>query len=645
MNVDVADLNENQRVAIAWNEGPLLVLAGPGSGKTRVLTMRIARLLTDSPTGRFRVLGLTFTNKAAAEMRDRVEQMIPECRERALLTTFHSFCADILRQHGSHVGVRPDFVILNQDADREAVLADAITSVANGGVNADKSDVRLLPTIDRLLSNCVPAEHVPQIVKGEEFARKLAALYAEYQSQLISNNRLDFSCLLLLAYRLLTEKRVIAEQLRTVYPIVCVDEFQDTNLAQYQVLRAVVGDAPKDLFVVADDDQIIYQWNGASPERLRALRTDFKMQVLQLPANYRCPPEVVVLANRLIRHNLDRAADKQPLYAMKRPRDEAAVRIEHFETLDAELDWIAADIGAAHREATGECAILARTRKVLDAAVGKLQAAGIAASLTVRKAEFTSAPFRFLHAVLRLANSRADREQLRRVCKAFYEIDGIDLQVADVVAASPQFNSDYLRTWCETVRGRSGLESSSQEFLDTGCRALVDRMDWATVVQKALEWFGKKNEQIDGANHEGFTDFVDEMTIWTELQTRILNKYGRDDVTLNVLLQEFDLSEKSPPMPANAVRCLTIHSAKGMEFGHVYLVALAEDQLPSFQAIKKGDASREMQEERRNCFVAITRAQATLTLTYADEYFGWSKEPSRFLKEMEVDLPPLHVLG
>ena len=320
MLIDREKLNENQRIAIDWNEGPLLVLAGPGSGKTRVLTMRTARLLADSPGKRFRVLGLTFTNKAAAEMRSRVEEMVPDCCDRVLLTTFHSFCADILRQHGSHVGIKPDFTILNQDADREAVLADAIQVVAKTGVDTDSGDVRLLPSIDSLLNNYIAPAEVSSVVRDQDFARKLAALYAEYQHQLIVNNRLDFASLLLLALRLLYERPAVAQQLRIVYPSVCVDEFQDTNLTQYRLLKAIVGDTPKDLFVVADDDQIIYQWNGASPERLQALRNDFKMHVLQLPANYRCPPEVIVLANRLIRHNLDRAADKQPLYAMKQAK-------------------------------------------------------------------------------------------------------------------------------------------------------------------------------------------------------------------------------------------------------------------------------------------------------------------------------------
>lgn len=641
MSISRDELNENQRIAIDWNEGPLLVLAGPGSGKTRVLTMRVAKLLADSPGKRFRVLGLTFTNKAAAEMRTRVEQLVPDCRERVLLTTFHSFCADILRQHGSHLGVRPDFAILNQDADREAVLVDAINATIKTGIDTDASDVKLLPSIDRLLNNCIVAADIPKLIQDQEMARKLAALYAEYQKQLITNNRLDFGSLLLLALRLLSERPAIAQQLRTVYPSVCVDEFQDTNLAQYRLLRAVVGDSPKDLFVVADDDQIIYQWNGASPERLQALRDDFKMQVVQLPANYRCPPEVIVLANRLIRNNLNRPADKQPLYAIKQPTTGSAVRVRRFDSLDNELRWVAQDIGQHHGDATGSCAILARTRKLLEAAVTHCAAAGIPASLTIRKAEFTSAPLRFLHAMLRLANARSDRDQLRRVCKAFYELEGIDTQVADVVAAAPQCNGDFLRSWLGIVSTRPALEPHTLTFLGRVQGQLVERSEFLGVIQAALTWCGVKNAALDGQNGEGFTDFEDEKAIWEELQGRTLAKYGRDDLTLNVLLQEFDLSEKSPPIPPDAVRCLTIHSAKGMEFGHVYLAGLAEEQLPSYQAIKKGDTSREMQEERRNCFVAITRAQTTLTLTCASEYFGWSKRPSRFLREMEIDLPPV----
>ena len=184
MTIDLDSLNENQRVAVEWTDGPLLVLAGPGSGKTRVLTTRIAKLLLDSPGKRFRVLGLTFTNKAAAEMRMRVEEMVPDSGDRVLLTTFHSFSADILRQHGNHVGIRPDFTILNQDADREAVLADAIANLEQEREDIDEGDTKLLPTIDRLLANCVPESQVMSVIRDKEFGRKIKALYGEYRRQL-----------------------------------------------------------------------------------------------------------------------------------------------------------------------------------------------------------------------------------------------------------------------------------------------------------------------------------------------------------------------------------------------------------------------------------------------------------------------------
>jgi DNA helicase II / ATP-dependent DNA helicase PcrA len=636
MNLDFSSLNPNQLLAVEWSEGPLLVLAGPGSGKTRVLTMRVAKLILDSPDKRFRVLGLTFTNKAAGEMRQRVEELVPNCRERVLLTTFHSFCADILRQHGSHVGIKPDFVILNQDLDREGVLHDAIAAVSRNGIETDKNDMELLPIIDRLLSKAVHESQILRLFEDQSFAIKLSALYSEYRKQLISNNRLDFSSLLILAHDLLSEKVAIAKQIQTIYPNVCIDEFQDTNLVQYLILKKIVGENPTNLFVVADDDQIIYQWNGASPERLKSLRDDFKMSIIQLPANYRCPPEVIVLANRLILYNLERAPNKEPLYAIKTNYSPDVVRVQFFPSMEDELAWIANDIVKKHGDETGNCAILARTRRVLESAMNKLNEKGIKASLTIRKSEFTSAPLRWLHAVLRLANARSDREQLRRVCKAFYELEGINIDVQEIIADSARIGGDLLRCWFETSRGREGVEENTLKFLQAEQRQIVDRLEVLGFINSSFAWFADQENKLGQHDEEGFTDFYEEKVTWEEIQKRIIEKYGRSELTLNTFLQEFDLSEKSAPIPDDAVRCLTIHSSKGMEFRHVYLMALVEDQLPSFQSIKKGKNSREMQEERRNCFVAITRAQETLTLTYAKNYFGWGKSPSRFLKEMEL---------
>lgn len=632
---DLSNLNDNQKAAVIWDEGPLLVLAGPGSGKTRVLTLRIARLLSESRGKRFRILGLTFTNKAAAEMRSRVEKLVGDQTERALLTTFHSFSADVLRQHGNHIGLRPDFTILTQEADREGVLADAITALSKRGRDFSSEDVKLLPAIDRLLAECVSPENAPSFFRDSGVGERVALLYPEYRRQLIAGNRLDFASLLLEVQTLLTSRPAVVKQIRTVYPHICVDEFQDTNLAQYRILRSLVGESPKNLFVVADDDQIIYQWNGASPERLRELQRDFGMQVLQLPANYRCPPEVIACANSLISHNLDRSPGKQPIVAVRQPSGTpGTVRVVGFGDENKEAEWVARDIREHHGDSPATSVVLARGKRLLDVMAAALMGEGLKASLAVRKGEFDSrGPVAWLHASLRLANARTDREQLRRLCKGFYEIEGVALDVRDVIALGEAYGGDYLRAFIHGARSRE-LEPETTGFLSSMEKILGEKLDFRQYARFAFKWFDAKEQALAGQANEGFTDYHNERNAWEQIENDVVKKYGSDDVTLNVFLQELDLVEKSAPIPPDAVRCLTIHSAKGLEWDHVYIVGLAEDQLPSFQSIKKGQSSREMQEERRNCFVAITRAQASLTLTFAANYFGWSKAPSRFLSEM-----------
>ena len=633
MALDLATLNPNQKAAVTWSEGSLLVLAGPGSGKTRVLTMRIARLILESPGKRFRVLGLTFTNKAADEMRNRVDAMIPDGRDRIQLATFHSFAADVLRQHGSHIGFKPDFVILNQAGDREAVLRDAIDACAAAGVDVSETDVKLLPFLDRFLDSCTHQDEVRAHIRDPELADKTAALFAEYRHQLTKSNRVDFPCLLAKTIELFESLPAVTKLLRVTYPHICVDEFQDTNSSQYRFLRALVGERPKDLFVVADDDQIIFQWNGASPERLTQLRSDYEMSVVQLPANYRCPPAVIDIANKLIRHNISRANDKEQLVAVKTDNQPGTVRLERFDKIQAELDWVAQDIAARGASQSGHCAVLGRTRRLLEEAVTALQTAGLEAALQTRKDEFESTPLRWLHSVLRLANARGDREQLRRVCKAFHGVEGVDIRVEQVVASAAVTGGDLLRSWFDEALARTTISDVSREFLTALRGRIVARLDFQGFIDSGLEWFARLRDDEEH-DQEAFADFEAELAAWRELARSIVERVGRETITLEAFLQEMDLAPKSPPIPEHAVRCLTIHGAKGMEFRHVYLVGLVEDQLPSFQAVKKGADSLELQEERRNCFVAITRAQESLTLSLANEYWGWKKSPSRFLSEM-----------
>ena len=283
--LDLDSLNANQRRTVDWNDGPMLVLAGPGAGKTLVLTTRVARLIQETPDKRFRVLALTFTTKAAEEMRRRVAHLLGPRMRRTRLTTFHGFAADVLRQHGSHFGLRPDFAILNHDEDRHLLLQDAIQDAGHAGIPAGATAKGLLPMVDRLLrdghdggeSQDAP---LPFAAPGKEWIRPI---YRAYFRRLIEGNHLDFGALLVCCLRLFRERPPIARDYRIVYPFACVDEYQDTNRVQDLLLRALYPDRNSNLFVVADDDQAIYQRNGASPERLRRLRTDYAMEVVQLP--------------------------------------------------------------------------------------------------------------------------------------------------------------------------------------------------------------------------------------------------------------------------------------------------------------------------------------------------------------------------
>ncbi len=634
--VDLSSLNANQFQAVNWTDGPLLVLAGPGSGKTRVLTYRIARMVEDSPGKPFRILGLTFTNRAASEMRTRIEGLVPNSRNRILLTTFHSFCVDILRQHGHHIGLRPDFTILPQTVDREAVLDEAIEEVRTDYPEVSYRGEQLLPAVNRLLDNCIATDEALAELSNRNVdnAEVLAAIYATYRRLMIDNNQLDFGCLIAEALGLLERNPNVRRLIHRIYPYVCVDEFQDTNLAQYRVLANLVNPATKNLFVVADDDQIIYQWNGADPKRLQALYTDFGVAVLQLPENYRCPPKVVEAANNLINYNLTRAFDKAAPIAHKSGSDgRSVIRVENFECFEDEADWVANDIGSKRAAKQSDCVVLARTRRLLEPVVGALETKGIDAYIALRKDEFLSNQMVWLHSVLRLANARQDREQLRRVCKSFFDLAGINLQVRDIISDAAAADGDYLRTWQRTALSRQQLDAGTRTFLNEFAPTLSEKLDFRTFVRAAFDWF-EELPDVEPQSNDNESEFLEERATWHDLVEEVEGEFGRDQVTLNVLLQGLDLRSKAPIPQKDAIPCYTIHSAKGAEFNHVYLVGLVEDQLPSYWAVKKGPESHEIQEERRNCFVAITRVQSSLTLTYSDEVFGWHKSPSRFLHEM-----------
>lgn len=628
-------LNTSQTEAALWDDGPLLVLAGPGSGKTKTLTARVARLIGDSSGESFRILCLTFTKKAATEMRERLFKIVPDARDRALHSTFHSFATDILRQHGSHFGLTPEFEILEK-SEQVSIVKHLLASDQDGFsriVSAEKA----LESLEFLFRGLVPDDKVVSLLKDGEVGKQLAALFVAYKQTLRDQNALDYGAILYFCEELLSARPRLVRQLRTVYKYVCVDEFQDTNLAQYQLLRALTPERDANLFIVGDDDQIIYQWNGASPTRINELERHYDLKTIQLPENYRCPAEVVAIANALIAHNGERAAGKKPLKAMRSLAETSPISVEGFDDEDDEAASVAAHVAKRLQLKTlpNEIVVLARNTKLLERVGAALTRVGVEAHVQRRKSQFESAPVRLILSALKLAAVRSDVEISAALTKALSDCIGASIEPDDLAAWSAQTNGDYLEALVQ-------LTSNHLDVPEVVCDTfkMLAGGEYSAFVVSAFTYFDAQEKAIElrEEGNEAYADYPTEREIWRGIVRDLGGDMDAYALPLGQFLQELALANKSPEAPSSSVRCLTIHASKGMEFRHVYLVGMAEDQLPSFQAKKAGDDSREMQEERRNCFVAITRTMESLSLTYAGRYNGWRKRPSRFLADMGLVL-------
>ena len=619
------EFNGNQRKAIEWDDGPLLVIAGPGSGKTLVLTHRIARLLEQSLKDYYKILGLTFTNKAAAEMRSRIIELMPNSEQRIKLTTYHSFAVDVLRQHGHHINIKPDFTILPQRADRLALLDEAIWTESNGKTSRSSSGI--LPLMTQLVDYNISPEQSIKYLKGNfNDAEVLARIYANYRSIMIKSNTLDFPTIIAETLELFKKLPAIKKLIYSVYPYVCVDECQDTNYGQYEILRNIVNPQTKNIFVVADENQSINQWNGADPDILRDLYSNFSMKVVQLPENYRCPPEVVECANKLISNNTANFGSISLPSACRSAKATQVVRVENFTDFNEEVKWVAEDIMKQQSKSHGSFVVLARTNRLLTTAVEALDRSGVGGFMGVQKMEFDSEPMKWFHNILRLANSRNNQEYLRIVCKSFSVLERIKFNIESIISKANADNTDFLRAWREEVLDSKNLSDSARCIVETSLVSLIEHLNYRTFSNDALNWLNSFEQQFNGYNEERKT--------WIELTADIT--VNNRNITLNSLLQQLDHRPKNSTPLESAVPCYTIHSSKGMEFDHVYLISMVENHFPSWQAISKGENSQEMEEERRNCYVAITRTQQTLTITHSKKTKGSTTEASRFLYEMEL---------
>lgn len=623
----LASLSDIQSEAVAVQEGAALVLAGPGAGKTRVLTARIARILDASRHRKFRLLALTFTTKAAMEMRERVEALVPGLAERTFIGTFHAFCTQLLRQHGSHLGMSPDFAIFDQDADRVALLEDALVEAEAAGTAVTIDDVRWLKTIDQLKSRLIVPEKTAERFRDPKAGATAARVYEIYEAALHARNSMDFNGLILGACRLLRDVPGVAERVRQSYPYWLIDEFQDTSPAQYRLIKLAAGDALKNVFAVADDDQIIYQWAGASYRQIERFRADFQPQLIQLVENHRCPPAIVAAANKLVARNTFRTPEKQPIIAAK-PDIADAIAICALPSETEEQQFVAKSIAASPPASWGSTAVLGRTRAMLLPVQEALQAKGIKAAVAQRRDRFISPEFNWLQACLDQALRPNDARTFRLLVDAANRVAGSKLDAEILFAESEAAGTAYFEHWAAAAVASGNAKLAT--LGDLAGQLARSRAQWRQVVRAALPIL------VDDEGGQGIvSDAADDRAAW-EVCLREIRAEKGGELDLDEVIQGLALRSKEPPRDPEAVTLMTVHASKGLEFDSVYVVGLAESIMPSWQSVKQGDNSAEMEEERRNCFVAITRTRGHLTLSYATSYRGWSKAPSRFLTEMDL---------
>ncbi|MDR0354516.1 MAG: ATP-dependent helicase [Deltaproteobacteria bacterium] len=467
---DWASLNVNQQKAALWDKGPLLVLAGSGAGKTRVLTYRLANILANSPGKHFRLLVLSRTNKGAAEMRSRVAELVPDFPNRVNIAAFHSYAAEFLRQYGSHIGVRPDFQMLSDDVDREKMLAEVIAKVGKKPefVIPDNFQASLLlPCLTNLFELSIAPEKAADFLSPSQpdAARELALICAAYREELQAANFMDHPALISAALSLAENCPFIPKHVRRIYTHVLVDDFQEVKAREYELLKKFVAPDPSTFFAAADDEQIFGQGDGADPKRIERLKTDFGVDIVQLPENYRCPPEILSLANSLIAFNHNGREAKRPLVSVKsasRDLDGApggapggAIIARQFSDAEEEMEWLAHDLAEKNLEERERCAILARSTKMLEKMGQKLFLAHIPAYFPGRNKDFLSAPFRMLLAILRLANRQSDKKALAQLNKAFFELEGADVSPSEITFRASAGGLDW--TGCELGWRRSKI--------------------------------------------------------------------------------------------------------------------------------------------------------------------------------------------
>lgn len=629
MSGHLAGLNPEQRAAVEATEGPLLVLAGAGTGKTRVLTTRFAHLLITGQAGPGQVLAVTFTNKAAREMRERVGGLLGRPVEGLWLGTFHALAARMLRRHAALVGLGPDFTIL--DADDQLRLLKQV--MAEERVDAKRwAPPTMLGLIQSLKDRGLPPERTSNADAGDFAAGRAHALYGAYQRRLKEANAADFGDLLLHTTEILRSEAQVLEAWQQRFRYILVDEYQDTNLVQYYWLR-LLAQARRNICCVGDDDQSIYSWRGAEIENILRFEADFPgARVIRLERNYRSSAPILAAAAALIAHNQAR------LGKTVRPAEAApgeAVRISALWDSEEEARTVVTRIESFWRagESLAGISILVRAGFQTRAFEERLLSQAVPYRIVGGLRFYERAEIRDAIAYLRLLARPTDDLAFERIVNVPRR--GVGEAILAQIRGAARANSLPLTRATEQLLAEGGLRGRAREALRT---LMAELERWRATAAKQGP-VAALNEMLEESGYLAY--WRQDPSVEAPGRVENLRELGRalaDFETLESFLDHVALVMENEAEPAEErVTVMTLHAAKGLEFELVFLPGWEEGIFPNQRALDEGGA-KALEEERRLAYVGLTRARRQAFVSFAHNrrlYAGWQTQiPSRFLEEL-----------
>ena len=635
-------LNEPQREAVYHTDGPLLILAGAGSGKTRVLTHRIAYLIGERGVNPWNILAITFTNKAAEEMRQRVDNLVGFGAESVWVSTFHSACVRILRRFIDRLGYENHFTIYDTD-DQKTLIKEVCRKVdVDTKVFKERS---LLSAISSAKNEMILPDEF-ELNAGGDFAKmKIAKVYREYETQMRANNALDFDDLLVKTVQLLQTQPDVLESYQERFRYIMVDEYQDTNTVQFQLVSLLAGKY-KNLCVVGDDDQSIYKFRGANIRNILDFEHEFPdAKVIKLEQNYRSTGNILNAANSVIANN--RGRKEKSLWTENGEGE--LIRLRQFDTAFDEADFIGEDIKSAVRQggSYNDSAVLYRTNAQSRLLEEKFIAMNIPYKIVGGVNFYARREIKDLLAYLKTIDNGRDDVAVRRIINVPKR--GIGLTTINRIQESATergigFYEALLAPELIAGVGRSATKLDSFAALIEYFKTLAEEMNITDLLQEVIEKTGyiESLENEDKEEAKTRKENIDELI--SKAATYEESCQDKDEkATLSGFLEEVALVADIDSLDEDQeyVVLMTLHSAKGLEFPRVYLAGMEDGLFPGYMSINAGDRE-ELEEERRLCYVGITRAEQELTLTSARRRMVHGETQynpmSRFVKEIPREL-------